>query len=227
VTQDRTTQKLTEHGPDSTGADAFFAWIGSTSLPAKGRPTAQFSWGGTLLSDHGLSGQFVIDDVMYSIGTLGRFHVLLFHARPLSAIPGTGPQYVCVDSTGEVEINEKPIPRCDRPQRQRDPFGDSGPIIPATLSKEDAEPFERLHPKLRVSPLHCASKEITYCEEMVRISCNAAGDGPISYYNNATAERLGTCGFWVRDPTCMPQQWKACAVKNGVRHVSEEPDPSR
>jgi hypothetical protein len=225
VTQDPTTQKITERGPDYAGADGFFLWTGSTSLPARGRPTAQFSWGG--FSDHGLSGQFVIDGVMYSIGTLGRFHVLLFHARPLSAIPGTGPQYVCVDSTGAVELDEKPVPRCDRPQRQRDPFGDPGPPVPATLTKEDAEPFGRLHAKLRVSPLHCASNEITYCEDMVRISCNAGADWPVRYFDNATAELLGTCGFWVRDPTCMPQRWKACAVKSGVRHIGEEPDPSR
>jgi hypothetical protein len=224
VTQDPTTQKLTEHGPDYAGADGFFSWIGSTSLPAKGRPTAHFSWGG---GDHGLSGQFVVDGVMYSIGTLGRFHVLLFPARPLSEIPGMGPQYVCVDSTGTVEFDENPVPRCDRPQRQHDPFGDPGAPIPATLTKAEAEPFERLHAKLRVSPLHCGSNEITYCDGMVRISCNAGADWPVRYHDNATAELLGTCGFWVRDRTCMPQRWKDCAVKNGVRHIGEEPDPSR
>jgi hypothetical protein len=224
VTQDPKTQQITRHTADYVRADGYL-WTGSTTLPARGRPTAQFSWGGP--NDPMLSGQFVVDGVMYTINTVGRFHVLLVDAHPLSAIPGTEPQYVCRDSTGEIEMRPTPVPRCDRPQRLVDRFGDPGPILPATLTKEEAEPFERLHPKLRVSPLHCGSNEVTYCEGMVRISCNAGADWPVNYYDNSTAERLGTCGFWVRDPTCMPQRWKACAVKNGVRHIGEEPDPAR
>ena len=224
VTQDPTTQAVTRHGPDYVGAMVYF-WSGTTSRPPKGRTTAHFSWGAG--NDHSLAGQFVIDSVMYSIATVGRFHVLLSDAHPLSAIPGTGPFYVCVDSTGAREGGTEPVPRCDRPQRWRDEDGDTGPTIPATLTKAEAEPFERLHAKLRVSPLHCGSDEITYCEAMVRISCGAGADAPVYYYDNATAELLGTCGFWVRDRTCMPQRWKVCAVKNGVRHIGEEPDPSR
>jgi hypothetical protein len=224
VTQDPKTQEITRHGLEYVGAEVYL-WTGSTSLPARGRPTALFTWGG--LNDSGLSGQFVVDGVMYSIGTVGRFHVLLFHAHPLSAIPGTEPQYVCRDSTGAMRADTKPVPRCDRPQRLLDQFGDPGPILPATLTKAEAEPFGRLHPKLRVSPLRCGPDEITYCEGMVRISCNAGADWPVRYFDNASAELLGTCGFWVRDPACMPQRWKACAVKNGVRHIGEEPDPSR
>ena len=222
VTQDPVTQVITKHAPDYVGPDAFYFWSGTTSRPPKGRSTARFSW-----SKYGLSGQFVIDGVMYGIGTVGRFHVLLFHARPLSEIPGTGPMYLCADSAGEREVDSKPIPRCDRPQRWRDEDGNTGPTLPPTLTKAEAEPFQRLHEKLRVSPLHCGSDEITYCEGMVRISCGARADAPVNYFDNSTAERLGTCGFWVRDPTCMPQRWKACAVKSGVRHIGEEPDPSR
>jgi hypothetical protein len=77
-----------------------------------------------------------------------------------------------------------------------------------------------------MSPLRCAPEDITYCEGMVRISCGAAADAPVKYHDNSNAELLGTCGFWVRDPQCMPTPWKVCAVKNGVRHVGEEPDPS-
>ena len=222
MTQDPATQAITRHAPDYVGPNAFYFWSGTTSRPPKGRATAQFSW-----SDHGLSGQFVVDGAMYSIGTLGRFHVLLVHAHPLSEIPGTGPMYLCADSTGEREVDSKPIPRCDRPQRWRDEDGNTWPTSPPTLTKEEAEPFEQLHEKLRVSPLHCRSDEIIYCDGMVRISCNSGADWPVNYYDNSTAERLGTCGFWVRDSACMPQRWKACAVKNGVRHIGEEPDPSR
>src|SRR5206468_13136142 len=125
---------------DYVGADVYL-WTGSTSLPARGRPTAQFTWGGP--NDPGLSGQFVVDGVMYTIGTVGRFHVLLLDAHPLSAIPGTEPQYVCRDPTGEIESSPTPVPRCDAPQRLLDRFGDPGPVVPATLTKEDAEPFER------------------------------------------------------------------------------------
>jgi len=75
VTQDPVTQAITKHAPDYVGPNAFYFWSGTTSRPPKGRATARFSW-----SDHGLSGQFVIDGAMYSIGTLGRFHVLLVHA---------------------------------------------------------------------------------------------------------------------------------------------------
>jgi hypothetical protein len=34
---------------------------------------------------------------------------------------------------------------------------------------------------------------------MVRIGCNAALDAPVNYYDNASAELLGTCAFWIRD----------------------------
>lgn len=224
VSQDPSTQQVTRHPPGYAGALSNF-WTGSTSLPARGRPTAQFVWG--IPDDGGLSGQFVVDRAMYTIGTIGRFHVLVADAHPLSAIPGTGPFYLCVDSTGSREIGEKPVPRCDRPQRQRDEFGDPGALLPPTLSAAEAEPFKRLHPKLRVSPLQCDSAEITHCDDLVRISCNAGGDAPVRYYDNASAELLGTCGFWVKDLACMPQRWKACAVKNGVRHIPEEPDPAR
>jgi hypothetical protein len=230
ITQNPTTQEITRHGPDYPGADQI--WSGSTSLPAKGRATAQFSWGGMsgpgLLSDHGLSAQFVVDGKMYTIGTLGRFHVLLVDRHPLSAIPGTEPQYVCVDSTGEMDFDAKPVPRCDRPQRVRGDYGAAPiPPIPPTLSEAEAEPFNRLHTKLKVSPLRCGPDEITYCEGMVRLSCNAGGDAPVYYYDNTSAELLGTCGFWVQDRNCMPQRWKTCAVNNRVLHIAEEPDPAR
>ena len=104
--------------------------------------------------------------------------------------------------------------------------GDAGPPISETLSEAEAAPFKRLHPKLRVSPINCRSDEITYCEGMVRVSCGAGDDAPVHYYDNASAELLGTCGFWVRDRNCMPQRWKVCAVQGGVPHISEEPDPS-
>ena len=84
-----------------------------------------------------------------------------------------------------------------------------------------------LHPMLLVSTFRCKPDEVAHCEGMVRISCNAAVDAPVHYYDNASAKLLGTCGAWVNDPHCMPQRWKVCAVKNGVRHIAEEPDPSR
>jgi hypothetical protein len=224
LTQDPVTLVVTLHGPDHVGATGYF-WTGSTSRIARGRPTAQFSWGGS--TDSGISGQFVVRGEMYTIGTLGRFHVLLASRQPLSAIPGTEPQYFCVDSTGTVEFDTKPLARCDRPQRLHDEFGDAGPTIAATLTEAEAEPFKRLHRKLRVSPLRCGTDEITYCDGMVRIGCNAAADAPVNYYDNASAELLGTCAFWIRDRACMPQRWKTCAVKNGIGRIGAEPDPLR
>jgi hypothetical protein len=224
VTQNPTTHALTRHGADYWGPGIYF-WTGSTSLPARGRPMARFTWGGP--NDDDLSGQFILDGVMYTIGTLGRFHVLLVTAFQPGAIPGTEPRFVCIDSTGAWVTDAKPVPRCDRPQRMQADFHDPGPPIPPTLTKAEARPFEQLHPKLRVSPLTCSPEDVTHCEGMVRLSCNAAGDGPVHYYDNASAELLGTCGFWVRNPSCMPQRWRVCAVKNRVRHIGEEPDPSR
>jgi hypothetical protein len=223
-TQDPVTHAIARQRSDYAGPAIHF-WTGSTSLPAKGRPTARFAWAEP--GSRMFSGQFVVDGAMYTISTVGRFQVLLAETRPLSAIPGTEPQYVCIDSTGARQSSITPVPGCDRPQRLQSDFVDPGPWIPATLTKAQAEPFERLHRKLRVSPLHCNPEDVTHCDGLVRLSCNAAGDGPVRYHDNATGELIGTCGFWVRDPTCMPQRWKVCAIKNRVRHIGEEPDPSR
>ena len=51
----------------------------------------------------------------------------------------------------------------------------------STLTKAEAKPFERLHPKLRISPLHCSADKVTHCEGMVRISRNAGEDAPVHY----------------------------------------------
>ena len=217
------TNAITVYGPDDVAA-TYYLWSGTSSLPATGLPTAQFMWE---RNDQGLSGQIIFAGKLSNVGALGRFHVLLApKTQPMNALPGQerldAKYHVCVDSTGAEEVDTKPVPRCDRPQTVR-----GGPSIPATLTQAEAEPFKRLHAKIRVSPLHCGSDEIAYCEDMVRVSCGAERDAPIHYYDNASGERLGTCGFWVRDPTCMPQRWRVCAVKNRVRHIGEEPDPSR
>jgi hypothetical protein len=184
--------------------------------------------GGLSGRDHQLSGQFVVDQSHVLDRHGGSLSGLAFSRFAAECHSRSELEYVCVDSTGaRAADTKKPVARCDRPQRLLSEFDDPGPLIPPTLSKTESEPFERLHPKLRVSPLQCRAEEITYCEGMVRLSCGADRDLPVTYNDNTTAELLGTCGFWVRDPKCMPQRWKACAVKNGVRSIAEEPDPSR
>ena len=137
--------------------------------------------------------------------------------------------YVCKDSAGRREVSDRPIPRCDTVQQVvtvRDSRAKVVNTVLPTLTEAEREPFSRVHPKLRISPLDCPPSEITFCDDMVRTSCNAGGDGPIGYYSNRTGELLGTCGFWVKERSCMPQRWRTCAVKNGARHVVEEPNPA-
>lgn len=135
--------------------------------------------------------------------------------------------YICLDSKGKRKVSDTPIPRCDRPQRVFVLQEMKIEEIPPTMTEAEREPYVRLHPRLPVSPLFCPPETVTHCDDMVRVSCDAENDGPVFYYDNKTAERLGTCGIWVRNPRCMPDRWRACAVRNRTRHISEEPDPSR
>ena len=224
VAQDPKTDAWVRRSPDYVKAFANF-WTGGASLTARGLPSATFTW--TAPGYGGFSGEFLVDGVLHSIKNVGRFSVLLVHTQRFSAIPGTEPEYVCVDSTGTQRSDSKPVPRCDRTQRLQSQFIDPGPPIPPTISKAELRPFLRLHRKLKVSPLGCSPDEISYCGDLVRISCNADADWPVNYHDNKTGELLGTCSYWSRDPACMPKRWKACAVKAGVRHLAEEPDPAR
>jgi hypothetical protein len=134
--------------------------------------------------------------------------------------------YVCEDSAGAREVSETPITRCDSEQQVWIARERKVDTIPPTITDAEREPFTRLHPKLRVSPLRCPSEDVTHCDDMVRLSCDAGSDNFIFYYDNQTAEQLGRCGIWVKNPRCMPDRWRACAIKNGTRHVFEEPNPS-
>jgi hypothetical protein len=99
------------------------------------------------------------------------------------------------------------------------------------LLREPSSPeVERLHPLLKRGHSRDLGCKITYCGDLVEISCHPEMDGGLGYYNNKYGLPLMYCGGAcmggrgaadsLRCSACPPPQWTACnASKEAQRRL--------